>query len=168
MVTVIPHQDSWYLHTKPESKLIGFWIALDDATVENGCLWFAPGSHNSGVHRRFCRNPDKSSDEFLTYTSPQPFYPSSNFVPVPVKKGNNCNVFQNHLPEKIFKKYSSFSGSLVLIDGRVVHMSEHNKSDTPRHAYTFHVVDFFETIYSEDNWLQPTETLPFKGVYENR
>ena len=25
------------------------WIALDDATVENGCLWVIPGSHRPGI-----------------------------------------------------------------------------------------------------------------------
>ena len=23
----------------------GIWIALEDAKIENGCLWFIPGSH---------------------------------------------------------------------------------------------------------------------------
>lgn len=30
-------------------KLYGVWIALDDATEENGCLWFIPGSHKTGM-----------------------------------------------------------------------------------------------------------------------
>ena len=45
------HQDASYLNTEPNSA-IGFWIPLADATVENGCLKFIKGSHNSGVHRR--------------------------------------------------------------------------------------------------------------------
>ncbi|CAG2055324.1 unnamed protein product [Timema podura] len=57
---VVPHQDATFLHTEPV-YLVGFWIALEDATLENGCLWFAPGSHRSGVHRRFVRNPDHDS-----------------------------------------------------------------------------------------------------------
>ena len=28
-------------------KVIGVWIALEDADLENGCLWFIPGSHSS-------------------------------------------------------------------------------------------------------------------------
>lgn len=84
---VIPHQDETYLHTTPEDKLLGFWIALDDATIENGCLWFIPGSHKNGVHRRFIRNPDETADELLIYASPPATYPTSSFVPVPVTKG---------------------------------------------------------------------------------
>lgn len=50
--TVNPHQDASYLYTEPVN-VVGFWIALEDATLENGCLWMSPGSHKSGVHRRF-------------------------------------------------------------------------------------------------------------------
>ena len=42
------HQDETYIPTRDRS-LCGAWIALDDATVENGCLWFHPGSHRPGV-----------------------------------------------------------------------------------------------------------------------
>jgi len=68
-------------------KLVGFWIALDDATMQNGCLKFAPGSHGSGVHRRYVRKPNPNSDELVGYNSPAPTYPKSNFRPLPVKKG---------------------------------------------------------------------------------
>jgi ectoine hydroxylase-related dioxygenase (phytanoyl-CoA dioxygenase family) len=42
------HQDEDYIPTRDRS-LIGAWIALDDATVENGCLWVLPGSQKRGV-----------------------------------------------------------------------------------------------------------------------
>ncbi|MDX2081700.1 MAG: phytanoyl-CoA dioxygenase family protein [Terrimicrobiaceae bacterium] len=42
------HQDELYIPTRDRS-LTGGWIALDDATVENGCLWGIPGSHRVGV-----------------------------------------------------------------------------------------------------------------------
>lgn len=45
------HQDATYLYTEP-STTIGFWIPLEDATLQNGCLHFIKGSHKSGVHRR--------------------------------------------------------------------------------------------------------------------
>jgi hypothetical protein len=37
------------LHRHADASLCGAWIALDDATVENGCLWMHPGSHKAGV-----------------------------------------------------------------------------------------------------------------------
>lgn len=44
---VTPHQDATFLYTEPLGRVLGVWIALDDATLENGCLWFIPGSHTS-------------------------------------------------------------------------------------------------------------------------
>jgi ectoine hydroxylase-related dioxygenase (phytanoyl-CoA dioxygenase family) len=46
LLSVIPHQDATFLHTDP-MKLFGYWIALEDADTENGCLYFYPGSHKS-------------------------------------------------------------------------------------------------------------------------
>lgn len=42
------HQDEYYIPTRDRS-LTGGWIAMDDATTENGCLWVLPGSHRHGV-----------------------------------------------------------------------------------------------------------------------
>ena len=42
------HQDEAHIPTRDRS-LAGVWIALDDATVDNGCLWVFPGSHRAGV-----------------------------------------------------------------------------------------------------------------------
>ncbi|MGI8794217.1 MAG: phytanoyl-CoA dioxygenase family protein [Acidimicrobiales bacterium] len=41
------HQDERFIPTRDRS-LVGAWIALDDATVANGCLWVLPGSHRNG------------------------------------------------------------------------------------------------------------------------
>lgn len=42
------HQDETHIPTRDRS-LTAIWLALDDATVENGCLWVIPGSHRAGV-----------------------------------------------------------------------------------------------------------------------
>ncbi len=42
------HQDSTFLYTEPQN-IIGLWFALEDATVENGCLWAIPGGHKLGL-----------------------------------------------------------------------------------------------------------------------
>lgn len=44
---VTPHQDATFLYTEPLGQVMGVWIALEDATLDNGCLWFIPGSHRS-------------------------------------------------------------------------------------------------------------------------
>jgi ectoine hydroxylase-related dioxygenase (phytanoyl-CoA dioxygenase family) len=42
------HQDSAYFHIEP-MDLATAWVALDDVTLENGCLWVVPGSHREGL-----------------------------------------------------------------------------------------------------------------------
>jgi ectoine hydroxylase-related dioxygenase (phytanoyl-CoA dioxygenase family) len=42
------HQDENFIPTRDRS-LTAAWIALDDATVRNGCLWAIPGSHRPGI-----------------------------------------------------------------------------------------------------------------------
>src|SRR4051794_24965946 len=37
--------DATYLIGEPCDRVFGLWFALDEATTENGCLWFVPGSH---------------------------------------------------------------------------------------------------------------------------
>ncbi|XP_023949049.1 phytanoyl-CoA dioxygenase domain-containing protein 1 isoform X1 [Bicyclus anynana] len=138
---VIAHQDASYLYTEPIPP-VGLWIALEDATVQNGCLWMAAGSHKSGVHRRLIRNPDKDAKQALVYDRAAPVYPQSAFSAVPVTKG-----------------------TCVVIHGHVVHKSAHNKSDKSRHAYTFHVVERHNNSYSADNWLQEGRGAPFVNLY---
>lgn len=45
---VVPHQDNSFLRTEPPS-CTGLWLALEDATIVNGCLWAIPGSHKSSL-----------------------------------------------------------------------------------------------------------------------
>jgi phytanoyl-CoA hydroxylase len=51
------HQDEKFIPTRDRS-LTAAWIALDDATTENGCLWVLPGSHRPGVIY-----PDREHDD---------------------------------------------------------------------------------------------------------
>src|SRR5712691_9631812 len=48
------HQDATFLYTEP-LRMLGLWCALEDATIENGCLWAIPGGHNFGLKSRFVR-----------------------------------------------------------------------------------------------------------------
>ncbi len=42
------HQDNGYTYVEPQQYLT-CWIALTDATVDNGCPWIVPGMHKSGT-----------------------------------------------------------------------------------------------------------------------
>jgi ectoine hydroxylase-related dioxygenase (phytanoyl-CoA dioxygenase family) len=66
------HQDEAFVPTRDRS-LCTAWIALDPATIENGCLRFAPGTHRAGVIYPRRRHNDPALDrEEETYGFPEP------------------------------------------------------------------------------------------------
>lgn len=137
---VVPHQDSSFLWTDPPS-VTGIWLALEDASKSNGCLFTWPGSHKSGVHRRFKR---RSEDGSVYFDAPPPEYDLSKFVALECK-----------------------AGALVVLHGANVHFSHENTSPASRHAYSMHIVEgTSETTWAKDNWLQRVPKFPFQPLYE--
>ncbi|XP_029693463.1 phytanoyl-CoA dioxygenase domain-containing protein 1 isoform X2 [Takifugu rubripes] len=82
---VMPHQDASFLNTEPLGRVMGMWIALEDATVDNSCLWFIPGSHKSGISRRMVRSPP-GTFPLTDFIGREPEYDDGKFVAAPVKK----------------------------------------------------------------------------------
>ena len=39
------HQDESYWPDLPDKRALSFWFPMQDVNVENGCMWFVPGSH---------------------------------------------------------------------------------------------------------------------------
>ena len=129
---VVCHQDSTFIYTKPES-VIGFWVALEDANKDNGCMWASKGGHKGPLRKIFKRVGESVVLEDL---NKDPF--NELDTPLEVKKG-----------------------SLVLLHGRLPHYSCENTSNKSRHAYTLHVIDG-NCKYSSNNWLQRS-SMPLKG-----
>ena len=72
------HQDEFFIPTRDRS-LTAAWIALDDATVENGCLWVLPGSHRRGVIY-----PDREQEDLRFDCTVEAFdFPYSDDAAVP-------------------------------------------------------------------------------------
>jgi ectoine hydroxylase-related dioxygenase (phytanoyl-CoA dioxygenase family) len=46
------HQDNGYTYVQPQQYLT-CWVALNDASIENGCPWIAPGLHKYGTLRHW-------------------------------------------------------------------------------------------------------------------
>lgn len=121
---VVCHQDATFLYTDPIS-VIGFWFALEDATIGNGCLWAIPGGHHLGLKRRFKRaGAGVAFDEM----DAPPWPPHEVPVEAP-------------------------AGTLVLLHGLLPHRSGPNLSARSRLAYSLHVIDG-RAHYPADNWLQ--------------
>ncbi len=78
------HQDEMFIPTRDRS-LNAAWLALDDATVQNGCLWVIPGSHRSGI---IWPNREHSDERFDCVVESFDFpYTDADAVPVEVKAG---------------------------------------------------------------------------------
>ena len=120
--------------------MVGLWLALEDATVENGCLWTLPGGHAGGVHRRFLRADDGS----VSFEGEMPAFEEGAFVPVEAK-----------------------AGTLVLLHGANVHLSRENVSERSRHAFSVHVVEGGPGHpWLPQNWLQRRPDFPFEPLYD--
>lgn len=120
------HQDSTYLHTI-DNNLIGLWFALEDATLENGCLWAIPGGHNNTLKSRLIRMPNHQTKMEIYDENP---WELNDMVPLPVKQG-----------------------SLIVLHGLLPHMSKQNTSPCSRQAYTLHIISGNKP-YPATNWLQ--------------
>ena len=132
---VVCHTDSTYLYTEPMS-CIGLWFALEDATLENGCMWALAGRHRERLRSRFLRKADGSLG-YEVY-DPTPLA-AEGAVPLEAKRG-----------------------TLILLHGQLPHLSGRNRSSRSRHAYTLHVIDG-ACRYLPDNWLQRAPNLPLRG-----
>ncbi len=119
------HQDATYLHTRP-STVTGFWIALDDADRDNGCLMALPGAHRGPLRERFLRAGDQMVTSVLDAT------PWPDIAPVALEARR---------------------GTLVVLHGLLPHASAPNRSPRARHAYALHLIDG-RADYPTDNWLQ--------------
>jgi len=126
------HTDHTFLWTEPQS-VVGFWVAIDDATKENGCLWAIPGLHRDPVKSRFVRNGLTTETEVFDDSE----YPTFRKVSIEAERG-----------------------TLVLLHGSLPHWSDVNRSAKPRQAYTLHVIDG-TTHWDERNWLQRPD-MPFR------
>ncbi|MCH8977882.1 MAG: phytanoyl-CoA dioxygenase family protein [Armatimonadetes bacterium] len=106
------HQDEAYIPTRDRS-LTGVWLALDDATLENGCLWVVPGSHKSGVLWPMRFHEDERFD--CAHESYQTPYSDDDAVPVEVKAGSIV-VFNGYLLHRSLPNRSSAGFRRVLVN----------------------------------------------------
>jgi len=134
---VTPHQDSTFIYTQPES-CVAFWWPIDDANIENSCIWIVPGSHKGPLKTRMVLQPNKE----LVFDPPNSTltWPADEeYIPVEVN-----------------------AGDVVIFHGRVIHKSSENKSNRSRHAYTIHLAEE-ECQWDPQNWLQ--RDTPFPKLY---
>jgi len=136
------HQDASFFVTAPHS-VTTFWFALEDATLDNGCLWVEPGGHQGprAVLREqyVCRATSEGPRLTMEPRDPLPWPGMAQALPLPVP-----------------------AGTLVVFGGLLPHCSLANRSPQSRLAYTLHATDA-SAAYSPLNWLQRSAALPVRG-----
>lgn len=107
------HQDNYYFGPNSTEGVVTAWIALDDATLENGCLYYGPGTNQGPVYDHIAP-PDAPFDLQL----PTERADRQPMAPAPVAKGG-----------------------VSLHHGNTFHRSADNNSTRWRRACALHYVD---------------------------
>jgi phytanoyl-CoA hydroxylase len=105
------HQDSFYFAFEPARPIVGAWLAVTEATLENGCLHVLPGSHREPVHEHV---PDRR--------------PNANLGYVEIVDHDMAAA------EPVLMD----PGDLLLFDSHLMHRSTDNESAGIRAAMVFH------------------------------
>ncbi|MFD1314887.1 phytanoyl-CoA dioxygenase family protein [Namhaeicola litoreus] len=107
------HEDSAYWKGKFDQldKIVTIWLAIDDSTLENGCMGVVPGTHTNG---------------FSEYET--------------VQKDDN-STFQTEIKKGTFKQedvvwFELKKGHYSLHDARIIHGANANTSPNRRCGYT--------------------------------
>jgi ectoine hydroxylase-related dioxygenase (phytanoyl-CoA dioxygenase family) len=127
------HQDSYYFPFEPARPVVGVWLAVTAATLENGCLHVLPGSHREPVHEHV---PDRRPDAQYGYVEIVD-HDMAAAVPVLMEPGD-----------------------LLLFDSHLMHRSTDNASAGLRAAMVYHyaptgTVDRTEAVrgYTINDWI---------------
>lgn len=133
------HQDEFFIPTRDRS-LTGVWIALEDANLENGCLWVIPGSHKDGIIKERIKNTN--TDFADTTTLDIDSYTENELVKVEVK-----------------------TGGIIIFNGYLFHMSLKNKSKTRfRRALVSHYCSAESMLpWDQDGRQEPTQD--FRDIF---
>ncbi len=104
------HQDNFYFGPDDLNATLTVWIALDEATVENGCLYYGDGSNQEKVLEHFA-----PPGEPFNLQVPDDVMQQFEMTPAPVP-----------------------GGGISFHHGNTLHQSSNNNSQRPRRAVAFH------------------------------
>lgn len=105
------HQDSYYFPFEPARPIVGLWLAVSEATLENGCLHVLPGSQKEPVKKHV---PD---------SRPGANYGYVEIVDHDMSASEPCLLSP---------------GDLLVFDSHLMHRSTDNVSDGIRAAMVWH------------------------------
>ncbi|HYF51206.1 MAG TPA: phytanoyl-CoA dioxygenase family protein [Planctomycetota bacterium] len=103
------HQDEAYWNPDLDYNSLSVWMPLQEATLENGCMQFVPGSHRWEVHPHHCINNDPRIHG-LEIDNPEKFSKGAVACPLP-------------------------PGGATFHLSRTLHYAGPNRTPNPRRAY---------------------------------
>lgn len=114
------HQDEYYIPTRDRS-LCGVWVALDDAVIENGCLWVIKSSHQKGY-----LYPMQEHHDHVNFDHSKCAYGFSEAAEIPVQLNK---------------------GDALFFNGYLLHRSKRNVSKNLfRRALVFHYMNSYSLL----------------------
>jgi ectoine hydroxylase-related dioxygenase (phytanoyl-CoA dioxygenase family) len=128
------HQDSFYFPFEPARPVVGVWLAVSEATLDNGCLHVLPGSHHEPVHEHVDDARPGAQFGYVEIVD----HDMTASTPVLMQ-----------------------AGDLLLFDSHLMHRSTDNTSNALRAAMVYHyattgTVDRTEELrgYSPNDWFE--------------
>eukprot|EP01084_Bolivina_argentea_P066508 121235_1 len=121
------HQDEYYIPTRDKS-LTGVWVAIDDARIDNGCIWIIPKSHKHGyiypaIDHKDYDNFDRTPRAIIEYYNEY-------------KYRGGCNIEPNGDDKAIAAEIQS--GDVLFFNGYTLHRSLKNVSNGFRLSFANH------------------------------
>ena len=107
------HQDNYYFEVAGD-RTISVWLALDEATAENGCMWYLPGVHHELMEHQQLWNIEQKKGFYFSI----PDMRADGAVAAPVPKGG-LSIHHSLIPHRSLK----------------------NATDGPRRGLAMHFMD---------------------------
>jgi ectoine hydroxylase-related dioxygenase (phytanoyl-CoA dioxygenase family) len=117
------HQDSYYFPFEPSRPIVGVWLAVTEATLENGCLHVLPGSHHEPIAMHV---PDTRPNANYGYVEIVDHDMAAE-VPVLMRPGD-----------------------VLLFDSHLMHRSTDNETSGIRAAMVYHYAQAGSVDHTED------------------
>jgi ectoine hydroxylase-related dioxygenase (phytanoyl-CoA dioxygenase family) len=129
------HQDDYYFGVNKKDAVASCWLALDDATVENGCMWVVPGAHNRMYDHQ--KNWDPKDKKGFFFSVKDDSFSDVGALPIELKRGQ-CLFHHGLMP----------------------HRSLNNISPRMRRAFAMHFFDATVPVLRDLYQSMPPENTP--------
>jgi phytanoyl-CoA hydroxylase len=138
---VKPHQESAFANTAPLSSGV-LWVALEDATLENACMWGLLGSHKLPLKFVSKVDHERKTREYVQI--------------------NEAEIPEFKEGELAYSPLEVRAGDALFFHGNFVHCSPQNLSQKSRKAMSFQFVETENVTFNSFNWIKfPNQKIIF-------